>query len=191
MTGPEHYHRAEQLLAEANEIIRFRQQPGQSGPADLPARPTDMEERRRLSSDPGLPDRTIAEAQVHATLALAAATAVALARTAGRGPTLPEPSSAADSPRRRTVTRWPGSRRMAPDHNPSAADAAARRWRHARPVVTSIADRPSLHCAMSGLPGRQGEQSLGSGHGARLQHGALLTISRPSLTRPISRDHRA
>jgi hypothetical protein len=36
-----------------------------------------MDERRRLSSDPGLPDRTIAEAQVHATLALAAATAVA------------------------------------------------------------------------------------------------------------------
>jgi hypothetical protein len=36
-----------------------------------------MDERRRLSSDPGLPDRNIAEAQVHATLALAAATAVA------------------------------------------------------------------------------------------------------------------
>ena len=77
MTGPEHYHRAEQLLAEASQIIGLRQQPGQSGPADLPARPTDMEERRRLSTDPGLPDRTIAEAQVHATLALAAATAVA------------------------------------------------------------------------------------------------------------------
>jgi len=39
MTGPEHYHRAEQLLAEANQIIRFRQQPGQSGPTDLPVRP--------------------------------------------------------------------------------------------------------------------------------------------------------
>jgi len=77
MTGPEHYYRAEQLLAEASQIIRFRQQPGQSGPADLPVRPTDMDERRRLSSDPGLSDRTIAEAQVHATLALAAATAVA------------------------------------------------------------------------------------------------------------------
>jgi hypothetical protein len=77
MTGPGHYYRAEQLLAEASEIIRFRQQPGQSGPADLPVRPTDMDERRRLSSDPGLSDRTIAEAQVHATLALAAATAVA------------------------------------------------------------------------------------------------------------------
>ena len=36
-----------------------------------------MKERQRLSSDPGLPDRNIAEAQVHATLALAAATAVA------------------------------------------------------------------------------------------------------------------
>lgn len=77
VTGPEHYHRAEQLFAEASQIIRFRQQPGQSGPADLPMRPTDMEERRRLSSDPGIPDRTVAEAQVHAMLALAAATAVA------------------------------------------------------------------------------------------------------------------
>jgi hypothetical protein len=77
MTGPEHYQRAEQLLAEASELIRFRQQPGQSGPAYLPVRPQDAEERRRLSSDPGLPDRSIAEAQVHATLALAAATAVA------------------------------------------------------------------------------------------------------------------
>ena len=77
MTGPEHHQRAEQLLAEASQIIRVRQRPGQSGPADLPVRPEDMDERRRLSSDPGLPDRTIAEAQVHATLALAAATAVA------------------------------------------------------------------------------------------------------------------
>jgi hypothetical protein len=77
MTGPEHYHCAEQLLAEASQIIRVRQQPGQSGPADLPVRPEDMDERRRLSSDPGLPDRNIAEAQVHAMLALAAATAVA------------------------------------------------------------------------------------------------------------------
>jgi hypothetical protein len=77
MTGPEHYLRAEQLLAEASRIIRVRQQPGQSGPADLPARPEDTEERQRLSSDPGLLGRNIAEAQVHATLALAAATAVA------------------------------------------------------------------------------------------------------------------
>ena len=77
MTGPEHYYRAEQLLAEASEIIRFRQQPEQSGPAVLPVPRKDMEERRRLSTGPGLPDRTIAEAQVHATLAPAAATAVA------------------------------------------------------------------------------------------------------------------
>jgi hypothetical protein len=77
VTGPEHYQRAEQLLAEAIELIRFRQQPGRSAPADLPVRPQDAEERRRLSSDPGLADRSIAEAQVHATLALAAATAVA------------------------------------------------------------------------------------------------------------------
>ena len=88
MTGPEHYHQTEQLLAEANQIIRVGQQPGQSGPADLPERPEDMEgPRRRLSSDPGLPDRTIAEAQVHATLALAAATADHQPgpRIAGRG----------------------------------------------------------------------------------------------------------
>ena len=76
MTGPDHYHRAEQLLTEASEIIRFRQQPEQSGPADLPVPRKDAEERRRLSTDPGLPERTIAEAQVPATLALAAATAV-------------------------------------------------------------------------------------------------------------------
>jgi hypothetical protein len=77
MTGPGHYQRAEQLLTEASELIRFRQQPGQSGPADLLVRPQDAEEQRRLSSDPGLLDRSIAEAQVPATLALAAATAVA------------------------------------------------------------------------------------------------------------------
>ena len=76
ITGPEHYHRAEQLLDEASQIIRVSQQPGQSGPAYLPVRPQDLEERRRLSSDPGIPDRTITEAQVYATLALAA-TAVA------------------------------------------------------------------------------------------------------------------
>jgi hypothetical protein len=77
MTGPGHYRRAEQLLAEASQAIRFRRQPGQSGPADLRVPRKDMEERRRLSTDPDLPDRNIAEAQVHATLALAAATAVA------------------------------------------------------------------------------------------------------------------
>lgn len=73
MTGPEHYREAERLLAEANEFIRFRQQPLQSGPADLPERPEDAEKRQRLSRDPGLPERNIAEAQVHATLARAAA----------------------------------------------------------------------------------------------------------------------
>ena len=76
MTGPEHYRQAEQLLAEANEIIRFRQQPEQSGPPDLPVRPMDMEKRQRLSIDPDLPERNITEAHVHATLAVAAATAV-------------------------------------------------------------------------------------------------------------------
>jgi hypothetical protein len=75
VTGPDHYRRAEELLAEASESIRFRRQAELSGPADLPVRDTDMEQRRRLSEDPGLPERNIAEAHVHATLALAAATA--------------------------------------------------------------------------------------------------------------------
>jgi hypothetical protein len=35
-----------------------------------------MEKRQRLSIDPDLPERNIAEAHVHATLALAAATTV-------------------------------------------------------------------------------------------------------------------
>jgi hypothetical protein len=34
-----------------------------------------MEQRRTLSEDPGFPERNIAEAHVHATLPLAAATA--------------------------------------------------------------------------------------------------------------------
>jgi hypothetical protein len=81
MNGPDHYRRAEQLLAEASELNRFRPQLTYSGPDDVPMRDTDMEQRRRdmeqrrrLSEDPGLPDRNIAEAHVHATLALAAAT---------------------------------------------------------------------------------------------------------------------
>jgi hypothetical protein len=76
VTGAEHYREAERLLAEASEFIRFRQQPLQSGPADLPELPEDAEKRekrQRLSADPGLPERNVAEAQVHATLALAAA----------------------------------------------------------------------------------------------------------------------
>lgn len=51
MTGPEHYRKAERLLAESQTILR----PNDEGPCEA--------------------DRTIAEAQVHATLALAAATA--------------------------------------------------------------------------------------------------------------------
>jgi hypothetical protein len=77
MTGPDRYRRAEQLLAEASELNRFRPQLTYSGPDDIPMRDTDMEQRRRLSEDPGLADRNIAEAHVHATLALAAATALA------------------------------------------------------------------------------------------------------------------
>jgi hypothetical protein len=52
MTGPEHYREAERLLAESQTIHR----PNDEGHCEA--------------------DRTIAEAQVHATLALAAATAL-------------------------------------------------------------------------------------------------------------------
>jgi hypothetical protein len=55
MTGPDHYRRAEELLAEASELNRFRPQLKYSGPDDIPMRDTDMEQRRRLSEDPGLP----------------------------------------------------------------------------------------------------------------------------------------
>ena len=87
--------------------------------------------------------------------------------------------------------------------NTTAADAAARCWRHTQPVVTSIAERPSLHCAMSGLPGRQGEQSLSSGHGATpagqprhnpspsalaWNHGPMCLIIQPRGTRLDSAD---
>lgn len=52
MTGPEHYREAERLLVESHAELR----PYDEGPCEA--------------------DRTIAEAQVHATLALAAATAL-------------------------------------------------------------------------------------------------------------------
>jgi hypothetical protein len=52
MTGPEHYREAERLLAESRTVLR----PNDEGPCEA--------------------DRTIAEAQVHATLALTAATAM-------------------------------------------------------------------------------------------------------------------
>jgi hypothetical protein len=42
-----------------------------------------------------------------------------------------------------------------------------------RALSLPIAGRPSLHCAMTGLPGRQGEQSLSTGHGAGLQSSSL------------------
>jgi hypothetical protein len=85
MTGPEHYRRAEELIAEANEMIMARSRSGQSGRPDLRGL-TEAEALRaaadamldpwRASRDPDRPARNIAEAQVHATLALAAATAV-------------------------------------------------------------------------------------------------------------------
>ncbi|MGW4040431.1 hypothetical protein ACWEIM_29845 [Streptomyces sp. NPDC004778] len=52
MTGPEHYREAERLITESYAIIR----PNDEGPCEA--------------------DRSLAEAQVHATLALAAATAL-------------------------------------------------------------------------------------------------------------------
>jgi quinolinate synthase len=57
MTGPEHYREAERLLAESRTILR----PNDEGHCEA--------------------DRSIAEAQVHATLALAAATAIPTVRT--------------------------------------------------------------------------------------------------------------
>ncbi|MEU3447200.1 hypothetical protein AB0H29_08215 [Streptomyces thermolilacinus] len=56
MTGPEHYRRAEELLVEADTILR----PNDEGPCEA--------------------DRVIAAAQVHATLALVAATALPTGR---------------------------------------------------------------------------------------------------------------
>lgn len=57
MTGPEHYREAERLLAESQTITR----PHEEGHCEA--------------------DRSIAEAQVHATLALAAATALSATKT--------------------------------------------------------------------------------------------------------------
>jgi hypothetical protein len=57
MTGPEHYREAERLLAESRTILR----PNDEGHCEA--------------------DRSIAEAHVHATLALAAATAIPTVRT--------------------------------------------------------------------------------------------------------------
>lgn len=52
MTGPEHYREAERLMAESDDVLR----PHDEGPCEA--------------------DRMLAAAQVHATLALAAATAL-------------------------------------------------------------------------------------------------------------------
>jgi hypothetical protein len=62
VTGPEHYREAERLLAEARKAIA----PKRSAYPLQPGQPTSAE----------LYERNIAEAQVNATLALAAATAV-------------------------------------------------------------------------------------------------------------------
>lgn len=57
MNGPDHYREAKRLLTESRDILR----PNDEGPCEA--------------------DRMIAEAQVHATLALAAATALATPST--------------------------------------------------------------------------------------------------------------
>ncbi len=62
MTGPEHYKRAEALLAGLNTII---------GNDAAPAATVEQAEQRSAWAN-----NTVAQAQVHATLALAAATAV-------------------------------------------------------------------------------------------------------------------
>jgi hypothetical protein len=88
MTGPEHYRRAEELIAEAARIIMQRSRASEREPRpDL--RGLSQDEAIRVASeamlepwrdlhlkDPDRPERNIAEANVHATLALAAATAV-------------------------------------------------------------------------------------------------------------------
>ncbi|HET6356052.1 hypothetical protein [Streptomyces sp.] len=65
-TGPEHYRAAERLLAESRTELR----PNDEGPCEA--------------------DRTIAEAQVHATLALAAATALSEPSRSAPRATVPE-----------------------------------------------------------------------------------------------------
>jgi hypothetical protein len=88
MTGPEHYRRAEELIAEADRIImqRSRSQQPESKPDLRGLSPSEALQaaadamldpwRDLYLKDPDRPQRNIAEAHVHATLALAAATAV-------------------------------------------------------------------------------------------------------------------
>jgi hypothetical protein len=136
MTGPEHYHRAEQLLAEASQIIRFRQQPGQSGPADLPGTPHGRgrtAEAVHRPWPPG-PDHRRSPGPCHARPGR---------RHRGRRPGSGQPGLG----RRRwnQVQQRIGPAKdhhplaglppYGPDHNLVAAGAAARRWWHARPVA--------------------------------------------------------
>lgn len=179
MTGPEHYQRAEQLLTEASELIRFRQQPGQAGPADLPVRPQDAEERRRLSKRPrpSGPEHRRSPGSCHARPGR---------RHRGRGPGPGQPgvgrccrnqAQQRITPGEGTATRRPGSRRMAPDHKHNrsrccstslaacaagchfhrgSAELALRHERPARPprrsVVSGWERHPAQHtCAISGF----------------------------------------
>lgn len=84
MTGPEHYRRAEELIAEANEILMERSRSEQQWPPDVSGLDKNtalrvvadaLQGQADWISDPDRPERNIAEARVHATLALAAAIA--------------------------------------------------------------------------------------------------------------------
>jgi len=63
MTGPEHYRHAEQLIAEAHEDIAPKRSVRPIKPGELTSSP--------------IYERAMTEARIHATLALAAATALA------------------------------------------------------------------------------------------------------------------
>jgi hypothetical protein len=88
MNGPEHYRRAEDLIAEADRIVMQRLRAQQPDPKP-DFRGLTQDEALKVAAeamlgpwrdlylkDPSRPERNIAEAHVHAMLALAAATAV-------------------------------------------------------------------------------------------------------------------
>jgi hypothetical protein len=111
MNGPQHYAEAERLLAEANEVITARwRSEHEPWPPDVSGLDKDaaleetayaLQVQADWVSDPDLPERNIAEARVHATLALAAAIAGAIGgsggqASAGAGAITPGSTPAAD-----------------------------------------------------------------------------------------------
>ena len=99
MTGPDHYREAERLLAEAREAVA----PKRSAYPLEPGEPTSAERY----------ERAMTEAQIHATLALAAATAIGASGTEGRAWT----DAAGTKPRTSAPPPGPGVRpaRRPPD----------------------------------------------------------------------------